>query len=127
MHAPRTPLNNMPPQHGQNLAVLPPLRHRSIRRLEGTDRLSPLAAPGCALSPLVGFGLVHWLALCRGSGEGGIAAFRRFMRGRRRFLRGPVVDVPVVLVEEEVVLFELLGRHVGEVGVGEGGEEEVTF
>jgi hypothetical protein len=39
----------------------------------------------------------------------------------------PVVDVPVVLVEEEVVLLQELGRHRGQLGVGEGAEEEVTL
>jgi hypothetical protein len=42
-------------------------------------------------------------------------------------LRCPVVDVPVVFVEEEVVLLEEGLGHVGEVSVGEGAEEEITF
>ena len=40
-------------------------------------------------------------------------------------MRGPVVNVPVVLVEEEVVLGEEVGGHGGEFGRDEGGEEEV--
>lgn len=42
-------------------------------------------------------------------------------------LGGPVVNVPVVFVEEAVVFGELGGGHLGEVGGGEGGEEEVGF
>ncbi len=49
------------------------------------------------------------------------------MRGRRRFLSGPIVDIPIVLIQEEVVLLELLRRHLCKVGVCEGGEEEITF
>lgn len=44
-----------------------------------------------------------------------------------RLLSGPVVNVPVVFVEEEVVLLELFGGHGLEVGLGEGGEDEVGF
>lgn len=42
-------------------------------------------------------------------------------------LCGPVVDIPVVLIEEMVVLSELRGVHVLEAGGGEGGEEQVGF
>ena len=54
-------------------------------------------------------------ALGVGGGEGGAAALGRLVRGRGRLLRGPVVDVPVVLVEEAVVLLQLGGRHVTQV------------
>lgn len=40
-------------------------------------------------------------------------------------LSGPVVDVPVVLVEEVVVLVEEVRRESGEIGRGKGGEEEI--
>lgn len=43
------------------------------------------------------------------------------------FLRRPVVDVPVVLVEEQVVLRHLLFRHGGEVLVCEGREEQICL
>jgi hypothetical protein len=42
-------------------------------------------------------------------------------------LRGPVVDVPVVFVEEGVELLQLGGRHGAEVGVGESGQQQVAF
>lgn len=42
-------------------------------------------------------------------------------------MRRPVVDVPVVFVEEGVILGHLLARHRGQVLVCEGGEEEVCF
>lgn len=42
-------------------------------------------------------------------------------------LRAPVVYVPVVFVEELVVLVELGEGEVGEVFVGKGGQEEVGF
>ncbi len=49
------------------------------------------------------------------------------MRGRRRFLSGPIVNIPIVLIQEEVVLLKLLRRHLCKVGVCEGGEEQITF
>lgn len=42
-------------------------------------------------------------------------------------MRGPVVDIPIVLVEEQVVLLELVKGHCSEVVVGEGGAEEIGF
>lgn len=42
-------------------------------------------------------------------------------------LGGPVVNVPVVLVKEEVVFAHLGEGHVGEVRGGEGGQKEVRF
>lgn len=42
-------------------------------------------------------------------------------------MRRPVVDVPVVFVEEEVVFAHLGERHGGEVCGGEGGEEQIGF
>ena len=39
----------------------------------------------------------------------------------------PIVDIPVVLVKEDVVLLELLRCHAGQVRISEGGEEEITF
>ena len=56
-----------------------------------------------------------------------MATFGRLVGSRCGLLGGPVVDVPVVLVEEEVVLLQELGGHRGQLGVGEGAEEEVTL
>ena len=62
----------------------------------------------------------------RRGGIGG-TAFSCFGGGGGGLLRCPVVDVPVVFVEEEVVLAELGVCHAGEVDGCEGGEEEVGF
>jgi hypothetical protein len=42
-------------------------------------------------------------------------------------LGGPVVDIPVILVEKKVILAELGGGHRWKIDGGEGGEEEVRF
>ena len=42
-------------------------------------------------------------------------------------MSSPIVDIPIILVEEDIVLLQLRGGHLGEVVVREGGEEEVTF
>lgn len=105
-----TPPNpDMLPQQSQNLTPLPPLGHRPVRRLERPHRLRPLPGSG---------GLVHCSVLQRGGLAGGKGDVG---------LGGPVVNVPVVFVEEAVVFGELGGGHLGEVGGGEGGEEEVGF
>lgn len=127
MHTPSTPSNNVPPQHRQNLTVLPPLRHRPIRWLESSNRLRPLPTPRRTLPPFVRFGLVHRLALRHRRGEVRTAAFSRLVGGWGWFLCCPVVDIPVVFIEEEIILLELFRGHVWEMGIGEGGEEEVTF
>lgn len=49
------------------------------------------------------------------------------LAGLGRLLRGPVVNIPVVLVEEQVVLLKLGRGHGLEMGLGEGGEDEVGF
>lgn len=49
------------------------------------------------------------------------------LAGQGGFLRGPVVNVPVIFVQKQVVLLELFGRHGAEVGGGEGGEDQVGF
>ena len=56
-----------------------------------------------------------------------MATFGRLVGSRCGLLGGPVVDVPVVLVEEEVVLVQELGAHRGQLGFGEGAEEEVPL
>ncbi len=128
MHSTRTPINHMLPQHGQYLTILPPCRHRPIRRFESPYRLRPLPTPRRPLTPRIRRRrAVDPCALRGRCGKFGAVAFGGLARGRGRFLRGPVVDVPVVFVEEEVVLLELGRRHAAEVGVGEGGEEEIRF
>lgn len=108
----RTPPPNMHPQHVQNLTILPPLRHRPIRGLKRSNRLRPLARRPLALD----------LEVLGGCGAaGGVRV------GELLLLCRPVVDVPVVLVEEEVVLVEEWTGECGQVRGGEGGEEEVGF
>ena len=146
-HTTRTTRLDMRPQPRQNLAVLPPLRHRPVSRLEAPSRLRPLARVSLVLPEdlvkrlLAGglgvgvrrarvggrHGVGHGGALGLGRGEIGARALGVGNRGRGGFLRGPVVDVPVVFVEEGVELLQLGGRHGAEVGVGEGGEEQVAF
>lgn len=100
----------MIPQHGENLAVLPPRGDGSVRGLEVANRLRPLAR-GRVACDLVARRL------------GVLGGWVR--RGELLLLRGPVVNVPVVLVEEEVVLVEQLGGERGEVLGCECREEEV--
>lgn len=128
----------MLPQQAQNLAIPPALRHRPVGRLERAHRLRPLPAPRRTLPPGIGLlslarrgralVLGRGLRGCGGGGRADAPLGRLLRRGRvGGGLRGPVVDVPVVFVEEEVVLLELGGGHGDEVGGGEGGEEEVGF
>jgi hypothetical protein len=67
------------------------------------------------------------LALSHGSSLVGTTSFGVLHGSRSRLLCGPVVDVPVVLVKEKIVLLKLLGGHCLEVAIGEGGHEEVTL
>ncbi len=96
----------MGPQHGQDLAVAPARRHGPVGGLEGADGLGPLAGARRQL-------LVLLVLLVRGPVRLG--------------LRGPVVDVPVVLVQEAVVGVELGWRQGCQVGGGEGGQDEVRL
>ena len=84
-----------------------------LRRCFGS-RLSGAAARGIAFA--LGAGRCESGAVAASLGWGLV----RCGRGR---LGCPVVDVPVVFVEEVVVGVELGAGHVCEVGVGEGGEE----
>lgn len=90
----------MVPQHVENLAAPPSLRHRPIRRLEVAHRLRPLAR--------------GWL----GAHDAIVGRVRRGHPRPRLALRGPVVDVPVVFVEKQVVLRQEARRHGGEVRLG---------
>lgn len=175
-------------QQPQHLALAPPRRNRPVRRLEGADRLRPLArlarraAVGLFGRCRCGGGGGCFFALARVArayaaaradgpwgcvGRGGCGGWRRGLRdggfgaagvgrrarvggryrgrrgrsaGRRRgrrgfgggrhgvggrLLRGPVVDVPVVLVEEAVELGHLVAGHGGQVRVREGGQKQV--
>ena len=89
-----------------------------LRRCFGS-RLSGAAARGIAFA--LGAGRCESGAVAASLGGCGGVRCGRGGLGR------PVVDVPVVFVEEAVVGVELGPGHVCEVGVGEGGEEEVTF
>lgn len=88
------------PQHCEDLTILPPRGDGSVRWLEVADSLRPLAR-GRVARDLVSRGL-------------GILG-RWVCGGELLLLRGPVVNVPVVLIEEEVVLVEELGGQCGEV------------
>lgn len=100
----------MVPQKLENLTVLPSRRHRAVRRLERSDGLRPLSHGAITLDLKI---------LGRGRAAGWVGV-RKFL-----LLSRPVVNVPVVLVEEEVVLVEEVRRKGGEVGGGKGREEEV--
>lgn len=121
IHAPPP---NMIPEQLQNLTLPPPLRHRPIRGAEIAHRLRPLATRRLTLNHVVSVAGVGGARAALGDGRVGRGRVRR---RRGLALRRPVVDVPVVLVEEQVVLVKLCGRHGGEVGGGEGGEEEVRL
>lgn len=147
-------LPHMFPQQPQDLAIAPPSRDRSVRRLESTHGLGPLARAGI----VVGFRFLRpvfctctcsqCLQLYRtrrsrrsssstrinarsrrngGLGAAPVIGIAGRRGGERRVLRRPVVDVPVVLVEEEVQLRHLRPRHAREVRLGEGREEEIRF
>lgn len=131
----------MRPQTRQDLTVLPSLRHRPVRRLEAARRLRPLARVRAILpenlverlfassrgDAVRSSGVRGRGALGFGRGEIRTCTFSVRDGSRRRLLRSPVVDVPVVLVEERVKLLQLGGRHGAEVGVGEGGQEQIAF
>lgn len=112
---PGPPRPNMLPQPPQHLTPLPPSRHRPIRRPIRPQRLRPLPLRRLHYLPLLF--ILRRLPLCVGCGG----------RSRLLGLGSPVVDVPVILVEETIVFGHLGGCHGGEVRVGEGGEEEVGF
>lgn len=109
----------MLPQEVQDLAILPPRRHGPVRGLVVADGLRPLAA-GRGVDGDDDVFVAAAAAEVLGGVRGG-----RVCAGDGLVLRGPVVDVPVVLVEEQVVFCELGAGHAGEVRGGEGGEEEV--
>ena len=114
-------------QQRQDFTVLPPLRHGSVCWLESADGLSPLTTPWCTFPPRIGLGLVHCFTLGYWGRAVGIAPFGRLSGGGRWLLSSPIVYVPIILVKENIVLLELFGGHERQIGIGEGGEEQVTF
>ena len=56
-----------------------------------------------------------------------MTAFCGLVGCRCGLLRGPVVDVPVIFVEEEIVLLEKLRGHGRELGVGEGAHKKIAL
>ena len=118
------PLLDVPPQQRQDLAVPPPRWNRPVRWLECANGLGPLAGAGLAFLLVLDLYVLTLRILCRKTIS---TALGCLVRGGRRLLRSPVVDVPVVLVQEQVVLLEQLGRHGTKLGVGESAHEEVTF
>ena len=116
----------MLPQQLEHLATPPALRHRPVRGLVVADGLRPLSLGRVAHGDdavLVEVSRVggHGASGCFAAGDGWVGGRCGFVLG------GPVVYVPVVFVEEEVVLCELGFGHGLEVFGCEGGEEEVAF
>lgn len=113
----------MRPQLLQDLTILPPFWHGPVRRLEVAHGLRPFALGGVfgqlILLPVKEPGVRRGAgrAGCNGGVGGGVGLF----------LAGPVVDVPVVLVEEEVVLGQFLGCHCREILRRKGGEEKIRL
>jgi hypothetical protein len=108
------------PQLIKDLAVPPARRYRPIGRLEVAHRLRPLAR-GRLACDLVALRL-------RVNVRGGWRLRGRRVRGRELLLlRGPVVNIPIVLIEETVVLVEELGGQRGEVSSCEGGKKKIGF
>lgn len=104
----------MRPQHLEDLAAPPPLGYRPIRGPEVAHRLRPLP-----------------LGRLRPNKRIRVRLARRYGRVRRRVrvrglaLRRPVVYVPVVLIEQRVVLRQEAARHAGQMGLCKRREEEV--
>ena len=108
----------MSPQLLEDLAVPPARGHRPVSWLEVTYGLRPLSRRRRA-SDLVGL----WLSV---DVVGGWRVGGRRVCGRKLLLlRGPVVNVPVVLVKDAVVLIEQLGGQRGQVSGREGREEKI--
>lgn len=108
-------------QQLQHLAVLPALGHGPVRGLEVAHRLRPLALGRVSLGDDALLGLAAGGLVGGHGARAGPAGRHRRVGGRVGLvLRGPVVYVPVVFVEEEVKLRQLLARHGGEVGCRKG-------
>jgi hypothetical protein len=118
------PLLDVPPQQRQDLAVPPPSRNGPVCWLEGANGLGPLAGAGLAF-PLVLD--LYVLALRVGRRKSISTTLGCLVRGGCWLLRCPVVNVPIVLIQKQVILFEELGRHGSELGVGKRAHEEVTL
>lgn len=124
-------------QHRQYLAVLPPGWDRTVGRLEGSNSLCPFTASRLANPPAIGirnrpsiwrtFDLFNNLALHLGIRKPGTCAFRVRHRGRRRLLSSPVINIPVILVKENIILLQLFCGHDTEICIGEGGQEKVAL
>ncbi|RII04867.1 hypothetical protein CUC08_Gglean011119 [Alternaria sp. MG1] len=100
-------LVDMPPEQAQNFTALPPARHRPIRRLESADRLRPFTLSRLSLTLV----LLRQLRLCRcihalcvGGRHCRATALGCLVGRGCGLLSCPVVNVPVVFVEESVVL-----------------------
>jgi hypothetical protein len=102
----------MNPQQLENLAALPARRNRPVRRLKVAHRLRPLPRR-------------------RIGADKGIGRRVRGVRGRVRVrglaLRGPVVYVPVVFVEQLVVLRQEGRGQRRQVGLGKRRQEQVRL
>jgi hypothetical protein len=97
----------------QDFGFFPPLGYRSIGSFEGSNCLGPFAWSG----RLDGLS-------CAGCWN---CAFGRLQGGGHGILCRPIVDVPVVLVEEKIILLQLFGRHSRKMDIGKVGQKEITF
>lgn len=83
-------------QHVEDLAIPPPHGHGSIRSLEVADCLGPFTSRRVAGNLI--------------AGRLGVLKLGRVCVGEFLLLRRPVVQIPVVLVEEEIELVEQRAR-----------------
>ncbi|CAG7916007.1 unnamed protein product [Penicillium olsonii] len=103
-------ITNMLPQQGEHFGILPTRRNGTVSGSKGANCLRPFATLGAGLLPSLGDGVLL------GSGS------REVLWG---VLSRPVVDVPVVLIEEAIVLNELVIVHLTQVDICEGGKKQV--
>ena len=90
-------------QHSQDFRVLPSLGNRAVGRLEKSNSLCPLTSTSRANRLVFGrLTLSYRSSLVR------TASFGVLQGSRSRLLGSPVVDIPVILIEEKIVLLELL-------------------
>lgn len=89
---------HMRAQQAQDLRVCPARGYRSVSRLERANGLRPLATLGTGVHPSLRDG-VFLGRLCALRELGGMV------------LRRPVIDIPVVLIEEAIIFLQLGVRH----------------
>lgn len=127
-NAASTPFPDMSPEHAQNLTVFPSLRHRPVCRFESTNSLSPLSTSRSSLSPCLGL-----LSLSLVGRRGVVGSLARMILRRplgifercrrvRWGLGGPIVNIPIIFVQEVIILLELSFVHGGQICGSERGQ-----